>query len=63
VGLAELGGHHHRRDPGGEDRAGPRDRRAAGIGVVVPDEVAAVQREDTEGRARLEAFIAGSEER
>ncbi len=41
LGLPELRGHHHRRDPRGEDRQGPRHRRRAALGVVVPDEVPA----------------------
>ena len=38
VGLPELGRHHHRRDPRGEDRQGPRHRRPDPVGLVVPDE-------------------------
>ena len=41
LGLPELGRHHHRRDPRGEDRQGPRHRRPDPLGVVVPHEVPA----------------------
>ena len=41
LGLPQLGRHHHRRDPRGQDRQGPRHRRRAALGVVVPDEVPA----------------------
>ena len=30
--------HHHRRDPRRQDRQGPRHRRPAALGIVVPDE-------------------------
>ena len=38
VGLAELGGHHHRRGARGEDRQGPRHRRPDHPGLGLPDE-------------------------
>ncbi len=38
VGLPQLGRHHHRRDPCGEDRQGPRHRWPDPVGLVVPDE-------------------------
>ena len=41
LGLPELGRHHHRRHPGGQDRQGPRHRRRAALRLVVPDEVPA----------------------
>ena len=37
----ELGRHHHRRHPRGEDRQGPRHRRRPALGVLLPDEVPA----------------------
>jgi myo-inositol-1-phosphate synthase len=41
LGLPELGRHHHRRDPRGEDRQGPRHRRPDPVGVVLLHEVPA----------------------
>ena len=41
LGLPELGRHHHRRHPRGEDRQGPRHRWRPALGVVLPDEVPA----------------------
>ncbi|GMA87097.1 hypothetical protein GCM10025868_23470 [Angustibacter aerolatus] len=41
VGLAQLGRHHHRRHPRGEDRQGPRRGRPDPVGVDLPHEVAA----------------------
>ena len=41
LGLPELGRHHHRRHPRGEDRQGPRHRRRPALGVVLPHEVPA----------------------
>ncbi len=37
----ELGRHHHRRHPRGEDRQGPRHRRRPAVGVLLPHEVPA----------------------
>ena len=47
----------------GEDRQGPWDRRRPALGLVVPDEVPAVQRPDDEGAASVERFISGEEPR
>ena len=41
LGLPQLGRHHHRRHPRGEDRQGPRHRRRAALRVVVLHEVPA----------------------
>ncbi len=48
----ELGRHHHRRDPRGEDRQGPRHRRPDAVGVVVLHEVAAGAAPRRRGRAK-----------
>ena len=51
-------GHHHRRDPRGEDRQGPRHRRADPVGVVVLHEVpAGAVRRRRQAAQAVEAFI------
>ena len=63
LGLPQLGRHHHRRHPRREDRQGPRHRRPARVGVDVLHEVPAGAGDEDLGRAKLEAYIAGTEER
>ena len=41
LGLPELGRHHHRLHPRGQDRQGPRHRRRPDLRFVLPDEVPA----------------------
>ena len=41
LGLPQLGRHHHRRHPRGQDRQGPGHRRRPAVRLVLPDEVPA----------------------
>ncbi len=64
LGLPQLGRHHHRRDPRGQDRQGPRHRRPAAVGLVLPDEVARrCSAPTTRAATSVEAFIRGDVER
>ena len=62
VGLTQLGRHHHRRDPCGQDRQGSRRGWSDPLRVVLLHEVAAGAADDV-ARDLVERFIAGEVER